>query len=112
MSLPHATSGDVINLMPLGEELKQAPSTAIVRTPHFELIRSVLQKGRSVPEHKVDGELTIQCIEGRLSVQAHGRAIRLGPGELLFLAGGTPHSVEAEEDSSALLTLVRVPAQS
>ena len=110
MSLPHATSGDVISVTPLAEELKVAVSTAIVRTPHIELIRSVLHKGRSVPEHTVEGELTIQCIEGKLDVHAHGRTIALGPGELLFLAGRTPHSVDAVEDSSALLTLVRVPA--
>jgi quercetin dioxygenase-like cupin family protein len=110
MSLPHATSGDVIRVMPLAEGLQAAVSTAIVRTPHVELIRSVLHKGRSVPEHTVDGELTIQCIEGKLDVRAHGRTIALGPGELLFLAGGTPHSVQATEDSSALLTLIRLPA--
>ncbi len=111
MSLPHATSGDVISVTPLQEALPDALSTAIVRTPHFELIRSVLHKGRSVPEHKVNGELTIQCLEGKLDVHAHGRAIPLGPGELLFLAGGVPHSIDAAEDSSALLTLVRVPAR-
>ncbi len=110
MSLPHANSGDVVDLKPLGERLPAAISTAIVRTAHLELIRSVLHRGRSVPEHKVDGELTIQCIEGRLSVQAHGRTIALAPGDLLFLAGGVAHAVHAEEDSSALLTLVRVPA--
>lgn len=111
MSLPHAVSGDVIRVTPLQDELKQAVSTAIVRTPHVELIRSVLHKGRTVPEHQVSGELTIQCIEGKLDVHAHGRTIPLGPGELLFLAGGTRHSVQAAEDSSALLTLVRLPAQ-
>ena len=110
MSLPHASSGDVIDVGPLRERLPDAMSTAIVRTAHVELIRSVLHRGRSVPEHKIDGELTLQCIEGRLTVQAHGREIALGPGELLFLGGGVPHSITAEEDSSALLTLIRVAA--
>ncbi len=110
MSLPHAHSGDVIHLKPLGTTLPQAMSTAIVRTAHLELIRSVLHQGRSVPEHKVDGELTIQCIEGRLRVQAHGRTMSLAAGDLLFLAGGVPHSMTADEDSSALLTLLRMPA--
>ncbi len=110
MSLPHATSGDVVDLKPLGVRLPTAMSTAIVRTAHLELIRSVLHKGRSVPEHKVDGEMTIQCIEGKLTVHAHGLTIPLAAGELLFLSGGVPHSLTANEDSSALLTLVRVPA--
>ncbi len=110
MSLPHAHSGDVIDLRSLGERLPQAMSTAIVRTAHVELIRSVLHKGRTVPEHKVDGELTIQCIEGKLTVQAHGKTMALCAGELLFLAGGVPHAMTAEEDCSALLTLVRIAA--
>lgn len=110
MSLPHASSGDVISVSPLREELQDALSSAIVRTPHVELIRSVLHKGRSVPEHQLDGELTIQCIEGKLEVHAHGRTIALGPDELLFLAGGVPHSVHAVDDSSALLTLIRLAA--
>lgn len=111
MSLPHAHSGDVIALKPLGAGLPQATSTAIVRTPHLELIRSVLHKGRTVLEHTVAGDLTIQCIEGKLAVQAHGMTTMLLPGELLFLAGGVPHSIAADEDSSALLTLVRVAAK-
>ncbi len=110
MALLHATSGDVVDITPFRDRLSGAVSTAIVRTAHLELIRSVLHKGRAVPEHKVDGELTIQCIEGKLIVQAHGLSIPLAAGELLFLDGGVPHSIEAEEDSSALLTLVRVPA--
>jgi quercetin dioxygenase-like cupin family protein len=110
MSLPHAHSGDVIDLRPLGARLPQAMSTAIVRTAHVELIRSVLHKGRTVPEHKVDGELTIQCIEGKLTVQAHGKTMALAAGELLFLEGGVPHAMAAEEDCSALLTLVRIAA--
>jgi quercetin dioxygenase-like cupin family protein len=110
MALPHATSGDVIDVTPLRDRLVEALSTAIIRTPHLELIRSVLQHGRVVPEHKIDGELTILCIEGKLRVHAHDRDIPLAAGELLYLAGGVPHAVTAEEDSSALLTLLRRPA--
>lgn len=108
MARPHALSGDVIRLEPLGKELANAVSTAMVRTPHLELIRTVLHAGRRVPEHRVEGELTLQCIEGKLQVTAHGSDVTLLPGQLLFLAGGVPHAVEAIEDSSALLTLLRV----
>lgn len=110
MSLLHVASGDIVSLQPLGDTLASALSTAIVRTPHLELIRTVLHAGRSVPEHKVDGELTLQCIEGELRVSAHGRKISLMPGQMLFLGGGVPHAVDALKDSSALLTLLRVKA--
>jgi quercetin dioxygenase-like cupin family protein len=111
MSLLHAASGDVVSLQPLGDGLASAKSTAIVRTPHLELIRTVLHAGRSIPEHKIDGELTLQCIEGELCVSAQGRKITLAPGQMLFLGGGVPHAVEAVKDSSALLTLLRVKAE-
>ncbi len=110
MSLVHAASGDVISLHPLGDGLSHAMSTAIVRTPHLELIRTVLRAGRKVPEHKIDGELTLQCLEGELGVSTQGRQIRLLPGQMLFLDGGVPHAVEAVKDSSALLTLLRIKA--
>lgn len=111
MSLTHAASGDVISVQPLAGTLASAVSTAIVRTPHLELIRTVLHAGRSVPEHKIDGELTLQCIEGELRVNAHGRKITLIPGQMLFLGGAVPHAVTAVKDSSALLTLLRIKSQ-
>ena len=111
MSLVHAASGDVVSLRPLDDALATAISTAIVRTPHLELIRTVLHAGRRVPEHKVEGELTLQCIEGELRVNAHGREITLVPGQMLFLGGGVPHALEAVKDSSALLTLLRFKAE-
>lgn len=110
MSLVHAGSGDVISVRPLADALPNAVSTAIVRTSHLELIRTVLHAGRRVPEHKTSGELTLQCIEGELIVRAHGRDITLTPGQMLFLDGGVPHAVEAVKDSSALLTLLRIKA--
>ncbi len=108
MSLSHAESGDVVSVRPLDDALPSAVSTAIVRTPHLELIRTVLHAGRSVPEHQISGELTLQCIEGEMIVRAHGRDITLTPGQMLFLDGSVPHAVEAVKDSSALLTLLRV----
>lgn len=110
MSLLHAESGDVVSVRPLADALSNAVSTAIVRTPHLELIRAVLHAGRRVPEHKIGGELTLQCIEGELIVYAHGRKITLAPGQMVFLAGGVSHAIEALKDSSALLTLLRFNA--
>lgn len=107
MSLPHASSGDVIDLHPYQQRLQEAMSTAIVRTEHLELIRTVLHAGKSVPEHDVSCEITIQCIEGSFTVHAHGKDITLQAGQMLFLAAHVPHALHAGEDASALMTLVR-----
>lgn len=107
MSLPHASSGDVIDLHPYQQRLQEATSTAIARSDHLELIRTVLHAGKSVPEHEVSCEITIQCIEGCFTVRAHGKNITLQAGQMLFLAAHVPHALHADEDASALMTLVR-----
>lgn len=111
MSLPHAASGEIINVQPYKERLPAAFSTAILRTDKLELIRTVLHAGKAVPEHCVEGELTIQCLEGRLTVTAHHRQQILTQGEMVFLAAGVPYALSAPEETSALLTILRAPVQ-
>ncbi len=109
MSLPHAKSGDVVSVRPMEGQLAQAVPHAIVRGNQLELIRTVLHAGKSVHEHKIDGEMAVLCVEGRLGVNAHGRRMMLEAGELLYLEGGVLHAMDAEVDSSALLILTRKP---
>lgn len=69
-------------------------------------MRLVLPVGKSMPPHKVVGEITLQCIEGRIDVTADGRSHVLLAGQLLYLSGNEEHGVTALEDASALLTIV------
>jgi quercetin dioxygenase-like cupin family protein len=107
--MPHhqAVSGEVIDIHPLGPGLADAASTALVRTDDVEVMRLVLPKGKSIPEHHVPGEITLQCIEGTLEVQAHDRTQILQAGELLYLQGNTPYAIYALEDASVLMTMLR-----
>lgn len=68
-------------------------------------MRLVLGAGKSLPPHKVAGEITIQCIEGALSVGAGAQNHVLRRGQLLYLSGNVLHDVSALEDSSALVTV-------
>jgi quercetin dioxygenase-like cupin family protein len=106
MALPHAISGQAIALQRSGEDATQFSSIALVKTEQIELIRMVLPAGKIMPEHWVKGEITLQCVTGEIAVEAHGRTTTLHGGEMLFLAGTTPHSLRAVADSLALLTIV------
>ena len=106
MALPHAKPGESVNLSPLGEALRDARTQAIIKTDSFEAIRLILQAGTEIPSHKVPGELTLHCLEGRVSLGLTGSVINLRAGEWLYLNGGESHSVKAEEDSSLLLTII------
>ncbi len=110
MALPHAASGDIVNLRPLASRVEDTPSSAFIRDAHIEVLRLVLPAGREVPEHAVEGPITLHCLEGLLEVRAHGADRPLRASELMYLAGGVRHALRAIEDTSALLTVVRVPA--
>lgn len=106
MALQHASSGQVIALQRSGEDAAQFSSIALAKTDEIELIRLVLPAGKTMPEHWVKGEITLQCLSGEIAVDAHGRTVTLHDGEMLYLAGATPHAVRAVADSLALLTIV------
>ncbi len=112
MALHHAASGEKIALARGDDDIAHFTSVALAKTAHMELIRLVLPKERPMPEHRVEGEVTLQCLEGEIEVDAHGRSVTLKPGEMLFLAGGEPHSVRALEDAVALMTILLTHAHS
>lgn len=106
MAIPHATFGQSIEVRPLGPRLRSEKSTALFKSEQLEAIRLVLRAGSSLPPHSVAGEITIQCIEGRIDVTANSQSHLLEAGQMLFLPRSASHGVVALEDSSALVTIV------
>lgn len=106
MALQHAASGERIPLQRGDDDIAHFTSVALAKTENMELIRLVLPKERAMPEHMVEGEITLQCLEGEIVCNAHGSSTVLKPGEMVFLLGGVPHSVQANVDSVALLTIL------
>ena len=105
MAIPHALPGQIIDIHPLGERLAGQKSKALFKSDDLELMHLVLRAGQSLPPHQVPGDITIQCTEGLLEVDAEGQATLLRAGQLLYLRGGALHAVTAVEASSALVTV-------
>lgn len=105
MALPHAHSGEVVDVRPLGDRLAGEKTVALFKAEDLEVMRLVLAAGKSLPPHRVPGEITIQCIEGSLEVSAENRSHVLHAGQLLYLSGGVMHGVLALQDCSALVTV-------
>jgi quercetin dioxygenase-like cupin family protein len=99
-----------VDVRPLGAGIAGARTSALFKSSHLEVMRLVLPQGKSLPRHKVAGDITIHCLEGRLEVGTPGGTHALAAGELLYLPGGEPHDVVALEDMSALVTIALVPA--
>ena len=62
-------------------------------------------KGGSMPQHKADGTVLIQVIEGNITLKVGGEDVTLDAGGLLVLAPGTLHEVLANEETIMLLTV-------
>ena len=104
MALPHAESGQIIDISPLGSLLRSTVSTALFKAEDLEVMRLVLLAGKGIPPHKVAGEVTIQCIEGVVEVSSD-EVQTLAAGKMLYLRGDEVHSLRALEDASVLLTI-------
>ncbi|MDN3546066.1 MAG: AraC family ligand binding domain-containing protein [Roseateles asaccharophilus] len=106
MALTHAKHGQLIDLAPLADGSTDSPSTSLIKTEQLQLIHMVLHAGQRMPQHKVAGELVLQCLAGRVRLQMPGTEQPLAAGQLTVLRAGEPHAVLAEQDSCVLLTLL------
>ncbi len=106
MAIPHAEPGEVIDIQPLGPNLPNHQTYTLVKTEDIEVIRLVLPKGRDIATHSAPGEITVQCLEGRVAFTALGKTMVLEPGHFLYLKANGPHTLRAEENSSLLLTIL------
>jgi quercetin dioxygenase-like cupin family protein len=106
MAIPHALPGDVIDVRPLRYDLAASITKTLFKTPHVEVIRMVLPAGKVLSEHKAPGEIIVQCLEGNITFTTMGESKKLGAGDMLYLAAGEAHALEAIKDSSFLLTIV------
>src|SRR5688572_31348009 len=60
MAIEHAHSGQAVDVQPLGRDLSAQKTTALFKSNDLEVIRLVLLAGKSLPPHKVPGEITVQ----------------------------------------------------
>lgn len=106
MALHHANSGEVVGLAPLRANLRQARTTALVKTDSFEAIRLVMQANETLPPHKVPGRFTLHCLEGRVLLDLPDKTLPLGEHEWVHFDAGVTHGLRALEPSSLLLTIL------
>jgi quercetin dioxygenase-like cupin family protein len=76
---------------------------------HERLLRQTLiamRAGQTLAEHENPGEATIQVLHGRVTLIAGADSWSGWTGDLLTIPDA-PHSLEAMEDSTVLLTVVK-----
>jgi quercetin dioxygenase-like cupin family protein len=106
VAIPHARSGEVVSVRPLGKRIADARTETLVKTGALEVIRLVAPAGKEFAKHEVPGEITLQCLEGVLELTVGATKRQLTSGDLAYVEGSAPHAVHAVEDASILLTIL------
>ena len=65
---------------------------------HFE-------EGGHIPDHQVDGEISLHVLEGDLAIETPDNSHRVRAGQMLILEPGVGHDVEANAETRMLLTI-------
>ena len=106
MALPHAQLLDIINVAPLGDQLHGQVSTSLIKTGRIQLQHLVLAPNQDIPQHHVDDECTIHCIEGDVEVVMGAGVRRLRAGNVIVLPAKQQHGLRARAESALLVTLL------
>jgi quercetin dioxygenase-like cupin family protein len=101
MAITHAAPGELIDLF-----AEDGPdSVALIRDEHFEVFRLGMKPGKTLPEHQLASLSTIQCLRGRIEIDAQGRKQAMHAGCMMYLESCEPRTIRALDDSSILVTM-------
>lgn len=114
-----ASPVQVVDLASAAAELRAEPHAAVaghrqiavVRHGPVTIIQFVFDEGGLLKEHRAEGVVTIHVLSGLLKVVVDDEAREVGDDELMALAPGVLHSVQALEPTDVLLTIHRVPTE-
>ena len=112
MALDHLLPGSTQALVPEGPLPTEFESRALFKGQDLEVIQLLMPEGRRMLDHRVEGEITLQCVKGCVDVISHALdsadprpKARLAEGELLYLQRGEPHQLLAVVASVVVLTI-------
>jgi quercetin dioxygenase-like cupin family protein len=80
-------------------------SKLLLKTDDLRVLLISMETGAKLKEHHADGTVSIHALEGTLCIHAQGQTHTLRTGQILALAPGIKHDLEALEDSALLLTI-------
>jgi quercetin dioxygenase-like cupin family protein len=99
---------EVVNLYTPPSDLPEDATLALMKTQDMEVIRMVIPKEKDITEHSVNGQISVQCLEGKTEFGVEGEKHVLTSGDWLYLSRNQPHSLRAIRDSILLVTILFV----
>lgn len=82
---------------------KEFSPKVLINQPGYRLALLNLRAGQRVPEHAAKEMVTVYAISGHITFYENQTPVDLRAGEVLWIAGGVSHKLDAHEDSSLLV---------
>jgi quercetin dioxygenase-like cupin family protein len=96
---------------PLPKQRNHRPET-LYKHGAMTLALFLFERGARLPQHVAEGVVTVHVLEGRLKMSAEGQVHDLPAGQVLVMAPGVTHDLEAVEPTRMLLTVCLENAKS
>jgi quercetin dioxygenase-like cupin family protein len=120
-SIRRPLSGDVL-VFDLAEERRRSADGSILdrsgrnartllKDGPLRVTLVVLAPGGELAEHRAEGPITVQPLDGRIHFTVQDRTHDLGSGQLLSVGPGIRHSVSSPAGAAFLLTVALTPAE-
>jgi quercetin dioxygenase-like cupin family protein len=109
-TLPGVSSLDLAGELAGSREHKPWPSglysKLLLKADDLRLVLIAMETGARIKEHHADGSISIHVLEGTLCIRLQAQEHALQARQILTLAPGILHDVEAREDTAFLLTIL------
>lgn len=79
----------------------------LLDTSDLQAFLLYVKAGGYVPTHQVQGAITVQTLIGKIRMKAEGIEHQMPVGTVLVLGSNIPHDVFGEEESVALVTMLK-----
>jgi quercetin dioxygenase-like cupin family protein len=86
-------------------EASSRNAITLLKDHGLRVVLVVMRAGTFIASHRAQGPITIQVLEGRVSLTVGAHEVVLGSGRFLSLGAGAAHDVRAIEESAFLLTV-------
>ncbi len=78
----------------------------VFKSNGLRLVLIALHKNAEMVKHSAKGMITVHVKEGLIKFSTDEQSVELSAGQMIVLHEGIPHSVQALEESTFLLTLI------
>ncbi len=84
-------------------------SRALLHNDAARVVVFAFDTGEQLTDHAAAKPVVVQVVEGRLRFHLEGAEHELAAGDVVYLAPGAPHALEALEPSRLTLVLIEQP---